>query len=126
TGGCYRHDANVTSVSGLEADYDGGKVTVEEAVERVRSAGISTIVYTSPSHTPEKPKWRILAPLSATITGTVEEMRVARAAQMDRLHGIIGGGFDNVSWTLSQSFYFGSVVGKPSIRVELVEGDYID
>src|SRR5436853_537000 len=37
-----------------------------------------------------------------------------------------GGGLDRVSWTLSQSFYFGSVTGKPPIRVELVEGECID
>lgn len=63
--GSLRHDANVRSVSGLEGDYDGEEISPEVAKMLLESAGIAAVIYTSPSHTPSKPRWRVLAPLSA-------------------------------------------------------------
>src|SRR6478672_6876315 len=61
-GGSLRHDANVVSITGVEGDYDGEQVTLAEAAALLRAAGIKAILYTSPSHTAERPRWRILAP----------------------------------------------------------------
>src|SRR4249919_3401013 len=44
--GCLRHDGNVEKLSGAVADYDGEKMSPEEAAERLDKAGIHTIVYT--------------------------------------------------------------------------------
>lgn len=62
--GCLRHDANVTEITGLEADYDGGATSVEEAAEIARQTGLNCIIYTSPSYTVQKPRWRLLTPFS--------------------------------------------------------------
>ena len=61
--GSLRWDGNVRLVSGLEADYDAEKLRLDEAVERLERAGVEAIVYTSPSHRPDTPRWRVLWPL---------------------------------------------------------------
>lgn len=118
--GSLRHDANALAVSGIEADYDGGVMTVDEAIERLEKAGILALVYTSPSHTEDTPRWRVLCPFS-------EEMAPARrTAMFGRLNGVFEGIFSVESWTLSQSYYFGSVSSNPSHRAELIDGTPID
>jgi hypothetical protein len=115
-----RNDANVISITGIEADYDGGRVPVGDAVARIEQQGIATIIYTSPSHTEDAPRWRVLCPLS-------EPMAPDRRRQMlGRLNGLLGGIFSRESWTLSQGYYFGSVKHNPSHRVELIDGTTID
>src|ERR1051325_9268333 len=47
-----RHDENVTAITGIEADYDGGEVGFDYAVEVAEKAGLRGIIYASPSHTP--------------------------------------------------------------------------
>jgi hypothetical protein len=43
-----------------------------------------------------------------------------------RLNGLFGGIFSRESWTLSQSYYFGSVKQNPSHRVAVLAGKPID
>jgi hypothetical protein len=57
--GSLRHDGNVVVITGIEVDYDGEQISFENAVETVERAGIIAIVYTSPSHRAEKPRWRV-------------------------------------------------------------------
>ncbi len=45
---------------------------------------------------------------------------------MARLSGLFGGIFARESWTLSQSYYFGSVRNNPSHRVAVIEGVCIE
>jgi hypothetical protein len=111
-----RHDANIVSISGIEADYDGEQLTFDQAVERLDKAGITAVVYTSPSNTPARPRWRVLCPLS------VEFPPDRRNHLMSRLNGLFDGIFAAESWSLSQSYYFGSVNGSPHHRVALVDG----
>lgn len=123
--GCYRHDANVGAISGVEGDYDSGLIdgaliTFDQAVATLRHAKVRGLLYTTPSSTDAEPHWRAFCPTSTQLTP--EE----RTALMDRLNGIFGGGFAGESWTLSQSYYFGSVEGRAPVRVEIVDGDYID
>jgi hypothetical protein len=54
--GSLRHDRNVIAISGVEADYDGGEVPFDDAVDIAAKAGLLAILYTSPSHTPERPR----------------------------------------------------------------------
>ena len=107
-----RHDANVLAISGVEADYDGEVMTFGEAYDLLEKQGIASIVYTSPSHTEDAPRWRVAVPFS-------EEMPPQRRShQLGRLNGLFRGIFSGESWTLSQSYYFGSVNRNPSHRAQ--------
>lgn len=121
-----RHDGNVLAIGGTEADYDGGVMGIDEADTRLSDAGIAAVVYTSPSHAPEKPRWRVLCPLSKEITGTPQELHDLRAEFVGRVNGALGGVLTAESFALSQSFYFGSVNSNPAHQVRLVEGQFID
>ena len=117
---CLRHNANLLTITGIEADYDGGTKSFNEARETLVSAGVAAILYTSPSHTEDLPRWRILAPLAS------EHPKEHRDRFMDRLNGLLDGKLAGESWTLSQSYYFGSVNRSPSHRATLIPGRPID
>ena len=118
--GLLRHNANVLMITGLEGDYDGGRIAFYDARAILQEAGVLAIVYTSPSHTENAPRWRVLCPLSA------ELMPERREQLMARLNGLFHGVFSGESWTLSQSYYLGSVNQNPSHRVEMIDGTPID
>ena len=115
-----RHNRNVLEITGLEADYDGEVMPVSDAVEKLKKAGILSMVYTSPSHTEDTPRWRVICPTS----GPLPPER--REKLMGRLNGLFGGVFSGESWTLSQAYYFGSVNDNPSHTVHLIDGSPID
>lgn len=118
--GSLRHDQNVIAITGIEADYDGEAVAFDEVVETAEKIELRALIYTSPSHTPQRPRWRIMCPLSRGMAPD------KRRALMGRLNGAYGDIFSHESWTLSQAYYFGSVAGNPAHRVEVVEGQPID
>ena len=118
--GSLRNNANVLAISGIEADYDGEQIAFDAAVALLTSAGILAIVYTSPSHTDDTPRWRVLCVLSREYPPDVRERFMAR------LNGLFGGIFSIESWTLSQSYYFGALDRNPSHQVEIIDGDCID
>ena len=115
-----RHDRNVIAITGIEADYDGERIGFDAAIETAEKAGLLAIVYTSPSHTPERPRWRILAPTSREYAPT------DRALLLGRLNGLYRDVFAPKSWTLSQAYYFGRIRAAAAHRVELVDGHPID
>lgn len=117
---CLRHDKNVIAISGVEGDYDAGVTTVDEAVAMLQRANVAGMIYTSPSHNEDAPRWRVLCPLSKDYAPE------HRAILMARLNGVFHGGLSGESFTLSQSYYFGSVNRNPSHRVELIDGGYLD
>ncbi len=49
-----------------------------------------------------------------------------RAKLVARVNGVLGGIIAGESFTLSQSFYFGSINGNPDHRAELTDGDFVD
>jgi hypothetical protein len=118
--GSLRHDGNVLAISGLEADYDGGLITFDEALETLEKQGVASILYTSPGYSESAPRWRVLCPTS------VEAKPAQRRHLLGRLNGLFCGTFARESWTLSQSYYFGSVRNNSSHRVELIDGTPID
>jgi hypothetical protein len=118
--GSLRHDANVNSISGLEADYDGEEMSFEEAIEIVEAARLNALLYTSPSNSKEKPRWRVVCPTSCDLPP--EE----RTKLVGRLNGILGSILAPESFTLSQSYYYGSVNNSAEHRGVLVKGDCID
>jgi hypothetical protein len=118
--GSLRHGANLETVSGIEGDYDAGQVAPEDAADRIRRAGIAALVYTTPSHKPDAPRWRVLCPLSQSVTPG------ERDALCERVNGALGGILANESFTRSQSYYFGGISGQPSPAVHLIDGRPID
>jgi hypothetical protein len=115
-----RHDANVNGITGIELDYDKMKMTFDEAVRVIEAAHLYALLYTTPSHTNEQPKWRILLPTSSELPPT------ERAQLVARVNGLFGGIFDPASFTLSQSYLFGSVNGNKAHRAKIVDGDFVD
>jgi len=117
--GCLRHDGNLLEITGIEGDYDGGKMPIEEAAGRLADRGIEAALYTTPSHTPEAPRWRALLPLSRQYPPE------RRAEFVDRLNGVLGGVLAPESWTLSQAFYIGALKSAP-YTMQQVRGRCID
>jgi hypothetical protein len=117
---CLRSNANLRWVSGVEFYYDQEKISFDEAVNILDSAGVMSIVYTTASHTVAKPRWRVLAPF------TLGQQCDQRNKYLARLNGLFHGTVSNESWTLSQAFYYGSVGDKPTHSVEEIYGFCID
>ena len=115
-----RNNDNVIEITGVEADYDREIITFDEAVNAVTRAGVLSIVYTSPSHTEETPRWRVLCPASRSLPPNQRERL------MGRLNGIFRGELSVESFVLSQSYYYGRIGDNPSHQVEIVDGDPID
>lgn len=118
--GSLRHDGNVLAIEGVEGDHDAGTMPVADAAEMLRAEGVAALIYTTPSHTLERPRWRVLCPTSAPMAPTDRERLCAC------LNGILGGVLAGESFTLSQSYYFGSVRQQPTCQVELIEGTPLD
>ena len=110
------------AITGIEVDYDGEAVSVEEAVQLLGNrSGIQSLVYTSPRHTEDAPRWRVLCPLSR------EHAPNERERFVGRLNGLFGGGiFAGESFTLSQADHFGCISNNPLHRVEVIGGNPID
>lgn len=115
-----RHDRNVLSIGGVEGDYDGEQITIECARQIIAQAGIAALLYTSPSHTPQAPRWRVLCPTSEAMPPS------DRARLLARLNGLFVGALSRESWTLSQSYYYGAVGDAPHHVVVAIEGRPID
>lgn len=120
--GSLRHNGNVINLYGLVGDYDAGLITLAEAAARLNTTGIEAVLYSTPSHTPDNPRWRVVAPFSE------KQLPSRHAHFMDLLNGALGGILSPESWTLSQTFYVGQVKGKayeclhvPGGRIDLLE-----
>lgn len=120
TKGSFRNNANVLAIDGIEGDYDSGSVSIPQAATMLQTAGVAALLYSSPSHTPESPRWRVLCPLSAS-AGPDERERLCA-----RLNGALGGLLAGESFTLSQSYYFGRVDGGAAPELVMVEGRALD
>jgi hypothetical protein len=123
---CLRHDENVVAVSGCEGDYDAEKMTLAQAYDLLEEAGVETLLYSTPSSEPDAPRFRVMAPFANPVTGTVEEMKAKRAAMVKRLDNVLGGVLASESYTLSQSFYFGRLMGRPPVLRLRTEGKRVD
>lgn len=118
--GSLRHDANVLELFGVEGDYDALDISPTAAVTMLDLAGIRSLVYTSPSYSPTRLKWRVLCPLSRSTAPTDRKALVAR------LNGALGGILAKESFTLSQAYYYGRVGDNPHHAAWLVDGEPLD
>ena len=105
-------------MSGIEGDYDAGNVSPAEAADMLRTAGIAALVYTTPSHRQDAPRWRVLCPVAANATPDERDDLCAQ------VNGALGGILAGESFTRSQSYYFGSTGTPPEIH--LIDGRPID
>ncbi len=117
---CLRHNDNVRAIFGVETDYDGEQISFDAAVATIRKAHLCALVYTSPSHTVDRPRWRLLLPTSDSWSPAMRRQLVAR------VNGLFGGALGRESFTLSQAYYFGRVNGNPLHQCELIDGDFIN
>jgi len=90
---------------GVEGDYDGEEIGPEVCAALLRNEGVTGFVYTSPSHKPERPRWRVLCPTSKPLGPKDRDVLVRR------LNAVLGGVLSPESFTRSQAFYFGRVRG---------------
>lgn len=116
----HRSNENLRQVYGIEADYDGELLQISQAVEILHRAGIESLIYTSPSHTDARPRFRVLCPLSKSCAPQERNIHMAR------LNGVFGGVLAAESFTLSQSYYFGSVTSGNPMQCYHVPGAPID
>lgn len=114
-----RHAANLLRIFAIEGDYDGERMSIDEAAGKLQTAGIAAALYTSPSHSPQRPRWRVIAPLGDP------EVPQKRGELVGRINRILGGVLTRESFTLSQSFYVGRVTGR-EYRTLTTEGRTID
>jgi hypothetical protein len=117
--GSIRHAANVKRIYGVEVDYDGEQMPLALAAAKLRAANVRAVLYTSPSHKPEAPRWRVLLPLLDPAVPGEREALVGRANR------ILGGVASRESFTLSQSFYIGRVRGV-AYETDSTDGRCID
>jgi predicted P-loop ATPase len=122
--GSLRHDANVIDITGIELDYDLKQVSLAAAIDVVKRNRLRCLLYTSPSYTEAEPKWRIICPTSKPLPPAKRE-RLARG--VDAMFGNI---FATESFTLSQSYYYGSVSAdkkpNPAHQCEVFDGAFVD
>jgi hypothetical protein len=119
-GDSLRNNDNVVEITGIEGDHDSGEMTFEEAVRRVRDNGLCAILYTSASHAPDRPRWRVLMIASKPLLPDKRHRLMARA------NGIFTGTLAAESFTLSQAYHYGRVDGNPHFKIEVIDGDFID
>lgn len=108
-----RHDDHVQSRTLLTLDVEQGKNDdspppppdrIAEALEALGGAGW---IYTSVSHVPTSPRYRVVLPLGKPITGTLEEMQAALQASTVAAAKKLGieAWTKPESWVLSQPMY---------------------
>ena len=114
--GCLRYNANLSRVSGVELDYDGEEIGFDDALWRLRRIERLAIIYTSRSHLPLAPRWRVLLPFGNS------ECVETRKPTAEQVQWELGVEFARESFIDSQAFYYGRVAGDPHFRIELVDG----
>lgn len=105
--GSLRSAENARECYGVELDYDGEVMTPKHAHETLKAAGIRHFIYTSASHRPEAPRWRVVVPFEG-----VHPVDARREAA-EKCNGLLGGKLSSETFTLSQPFYIGRVAGVP-------------
>lgn len=92
---------SLVSISGVEIDYDAGKVTAHSAAKMLRDAGIECVVCSTYTSSMDCPKWRVFAPTSRELPA---ELRPYLVAALD---SILLGIAARESYTPKQTFFYG-------------------
>jgi hypothetical protein len=108
--GSLRHRDNILGVQGVVLDYDDGRMPPLLAAKCLRSASIPALLITTPSHTPDHPRWRILVPCGQECGESDYDRLVSRIAGLFPPEVV----FDKASWASSQCYYFGALNDRPT------------
>ena len=76
--GSLRNNSNVTSISGIEVDFDGEDISFDDALAKLKTLKCRALIYTSPSHTKQRPRWRILFATSGKLDQDMRRVLVRR------------------------------------------------
>lgn len=117
--GSLRHRGNIAGVFAVIAEHDAGTMTIQNATQSLRDAGVAGLLYSTPSSTFDKPRWRVVCPLSN------EKPASTYSALVDKLHGVLSSALAPESWDVSRSYFAGFVEGKERI-LETVFGTCLD
>ena len=99
--GSFKHDENLLELWGIEGDYDGGAISIDEAGKLLERHNIRAILYSTWSCTSDSPRWRVLVPLSKPFPKT------AHYKMLSRLNGALGGILARESFTVAQAYFIG-------------------
>ncbi len=88
-------------VHGIELDYDDGQITPEQAADTLKGTGITAIVCSTYTSTPQQPKWRVFLPLSKPYAAK------HRAALVGACDAVLGHVIAPESYTPKQIFFVG-------------------
>lgn len=110
---------SLVSISGIEIDYDAGKVTAHSAAKMLRDAGIECVVCSTYTSSTDCPKWRVFAPTSRELPA---ELRPYLVAAMD---SILLGIAARESYTAKQTFFFGRNPASTYVFMHL-RGEFVD
>ena len=102
---CLRHEEKIRDISGIEIDYDGEVVSIDEGAELLRAACIEAVLYSTPRSSHAQPHWRAICPLLKPRKPSERGEFVAL------INSALGGIAAPESFTTSQAFYFGAVEG---------------
>lgn len=100
----YRDAAHAQAVYGIEGDYDSGGVSMDDAITMLEYHRIKAAIFPSPRHTPENPRWRVIAPLAQAVAP------IQRTQLVARLNGALGGILASESFSIARAYYFGATV----------------
>lgn len=109
-----RHNAAIKAITCAIGDYDAEQMQPALARERMKASGLEALIYTSPSHKPERPRWRVVVPLARALPRKGRDLATLYRRIVGHVDRLLGGGvLTDESYTLSQSFYYGHVEGAP-------------
>ncbi|MBD2842242.1 AAA family ATPase [Erythrobacter rubeus] len=117
--GALRHTDNIEAVHGIEGDHDAGTLSVADAHAKLSAAGIAGLIYTTPSHKSESPRWRVLVPLSRSVVANEREALTAA------LNGVLEGALAPESFTAAQAYFYGRT-GSAEIETAISSGKELD
>lgn len=92
---------SLTTISGVELDYDAGEVTAHSAAGLLRQAGIGCVICSTYTSSTDCPKWRVFAPASRELDASLRQFLVSA------LDGVLGGIVARESFVPKQTFFYG-------------------
>lgn len=117
--GDHRSTETVRSVSAIVGDHDAGTLTPSEAADMLVRCGVAGIIVTTFQHMPDKPRWRVVVPLSKPVNAS-EALHWVRV-----LNHLLGGTLAGESETIAQAWFYGRPAGAKPL-VLLIEGNTLD
>ncbi|WMP16962.1 hypothetical protein [Thiothrix lacustris] len=111
--------SSLTTISGIELDYDAGEVTAHSAAKMLRDAGIECVVCSTYTSRTDYPKWRVFAPTSRELPAALRQHLV------NALDAVIGNIAARESYTPKQTFFYGRNPASNYVYMH-IKGEFVD